>query len=76
MGWLQRAEVVKDLGIKESWFWEDSDGGYMPASVFSISLQSGFVMELRLIKDETEITAIKKLGISDQAFHDIWTISR
>ena len=45
------------------------------ASVFSgISLQSlaNFVMELRLIKDETEIAAIKKAcSISDQAFHDI-----
>ena len=45
------------------------------ASVFNgISLQSlaNFVMELRLIKDETEIAAIKKAcSISDQAFHDI-----
>ena len=39
-----------------------------------INLQSlaNFVMELRLIKDETEIAAIKKAcSISDQAFHDI-----
>ena len=71
------AEIVKDLGIKELGFEDEVTVAYHArmASVFSgISLQSlaNFVMELRLIKDETEIAAIKKAcSISDQAFHDI-----
>ena len=76
------AEIVKDLGIKELGFEDEVTVAYHArmASVFSgISLQSlaNFVMELRLIKDETEIAAIKKAcSISDQAFRDIWIISR
>jgi len=72
------AEIVKDLGIKELGFEDEVTVAYHArmASVFSgISLQSlaNFVMELRLIKDETEIAAIKKAcSISDQAFHDIF----
>jgi len=71
------AEIVKDLGIKELGFEDEVTVAYHArmASVFSgISLQSlaNFVMELRLIKDKTEIAAIKKAcSISDQAFHDI-----
>ena len=71
------AEIVKDLGIKELGFEDEVTVAYHArmASVFSgITLQSlaNFVMELRLIKDETEIAAIKKACIiSDQAFHDI-----
>ena len=71
------AEIVKDLGIKELGFEDEVTVAYHArmASVFSgITLQSlaNFVMELRLIKDETEIAAIKKAcSISDQAFHDI-----
>ena len=71
------AEIVKDLGIKELGFEDEVTVAYHArmASVFNgISLQSlaNFVMELRLIKDETEIAAIKKAcSISDQAFHDI-----
>lgn len=63
------AEIVKDLGIKELGFEDEVTVAYHArmASVFSgISLQSlaNFVMELRLIKDETEIAAIKKLVAS------------
>ena len=71
------AEIVKDLGIKELGFEDEVTVAYHArmASVFSgINLQSltNFVMELRLIKDETEIAAIKKAcSISDQAFRDI-----
>ena len=70
-------EIVKDLGIKELGFEDEVTVAYHArmASVFSgINLQSlaNFVMELRLIKDETEIAAIKKAcSISDQAFRDI-----
>lgn len=71
------AEIVKDLGIKDLGFEDEVTVAYharMTAVFSGVNLQplANFVMELRLIKDETEIAAIKKAcSISDQAFHDI-----
>ena len=72
-----RNELVKDAAIQELGFEDEITVGYHTrlATAFSgVALRalSDFVMEFRLIKDETEVATIRKAcSISDQAFLDV-----
>ena len=73
----EAAKIVKDAAIQELGFEDEITVAYHTrlATVFSgVSLRalSDFVMEFRLIKDETEVATIRKAcSISDQAFLDV-----
>ena len=73
----EAAKIVKDAAIQELGFEDEITVAYQTrlATAFSgVSLRalSDFVMEFRLIKDETEVATIRKAcSISDQAFLDV-----
>ena len=73
----EASKIIKDAAIQELGFEDEITVAYHTrlATAFSgVSLRalSDFVMEFRLIKDETEVATIRKAcSISDQAFLDV-----